>query len=173
MRSNILLQILGATRALAFRYAYVVLLGTGLVFISACERETEIIFVVESSVQTYFDRFVDEARVRGLDVEYATSQVDAHIGDISEPNVIGQCSWSQNHPHSITLDEQYWRTANDLQREFLVFHELGHCVLGRDHVDNSDTNGNCISIMSSGTGDCRVVYHPNNRIKLLDELFSN
>jgi hypothetical protein len=146
-------------------------MGVSILVLNACETEIVVIPVVDSPLQAYFDRFIDEAAVRGLDVAYATSQVDATISDIKEPNVIGQCSWSQTHQHSITLDENYWRKANDLQREFVVFHELGHCVLGLDHVDNSDANGNCTSIMTSGTSDCRVLYTNNNRVRLLDDLF--
>lgn len=152
------------------KYAF---FGMVLLVISACEFEPQVEFVVDSPVEEYYDRFIHEAAIRGLDVEYATSQVPARIADIEEENVIGTCSWSQNHSHNITLDQNYWRTANDMQREFLVFHELGHCVLGRDHVDNSDANGNCISMMSSGTGNCRVFYGQSNRTRLVDELFAN
>lgn len=150
-------------------------LGASLFTISSCEFEIEpqIEYVVDTPVQEYYERFIYEASVRGLDLEYATYQVEASISDIPEHNVIGQCSWDQTHKHAITLDKAYWNSANDLQREFVVFHELGHCVLGRDHVDNSDVNGHCASIMTSGTGDCRVLYIQSNRTKLLNELFSN
>ncbi len=148
-------------------------IGICLLAIYACEPETVIVTVVDTPLQMYFDRFIDEAAVRGLDVSYATYQVDAHIGEITEPNVIGQCSWSQSHQHSITLDKQYWRSANDLQREFVVFHELGHCVLGLQHTDDSDAYGNCLNIMTSGTGNCRVLYTHNNRNRMLDSLFAD
>jgi hypothetical protein len=152
--------------------------GICLLIFSSCELEPVLVYEeeeaqVESSVQGYLDRFVYEARIRGLDVAYATSQVDVGIADIPKPNVIGQCAWSEGHSHAITLDEAYWNRANDLQREFVVFHELGHCVLGSDHRDYSDAYGNCGSIMTSGTSDCRVVYTQNNRTRLLDELFEN
>src|SRR5687768_15501724 len=71
--------------------------GAGILMLSACEEAPEIVFVVDTPLQEYFVRFVDEAYARGLDVEYATSQVDAHIGDITEENVIGTCSWDQTH----------------------------------------------------------------------------
>jgi len=141
--------------------------------ISSCEPDLDVLVVVDNPVQTYFDRFVDEAAIRGIDVAYATSQVEARIGEIEEQNVIGQCSWNQHHQHSIVLEQDYWRNATDLQREFLVFHELGHCVIGRGHRDDSDANGYCMSIMSSGTGECRVVYNQANRERLLNELFSD
>ncbi len=145
-----------------------------LLALSSCEVEPVISYVeVDTSLQDYYERFIDEAAVRGLDIEDATYQVNARIGEISEPNVIGQCSWNQTHVHNILVDEDYWRTASDLQREFLMFHELGHCVLGLDHNDSADARGNCSSIMSSGTGNCRVLYTNTNRKILLDELFSN
>lgn len=149
-----------------------ILIAASILGFSACEVEQEVIFVVEAPLQPYFDRFINEAGNRGIDVAYATSQVEARVGEITQPNVIGQCSWDQTHQHSIVVDQDYWRGANDLQREFLIFHELGHCVLGRDHVDNSDAQGNCVSMMSSGTGNCRVLYTNTNRKKLLDELFT-
>ena len=151
----------------------VIFMVAASLFMTSCEPELEVLVVVDNPVQTYFDRFVDEAAIRGMDVAYATSQVEARIGDIKEQNVIGQCSWNQQHQHSIVLEQDYWRNATDMQREFLVFHELGHCVIGRGHRDESDTNGNCMSIMSSGTGDCRVVYNSSNRDRLLNELFSD
>jgi beta-lactamase regulating signal transducer with metallopeptidase domain len=158
---------------LSIRHSVYLLLGMSVITFNACEIEPQITYVIDEPLEAYYDRFIDEAYMRGLDVEYATYQVDATIGDITTPNVIGTCSWDQTHKHSIVLDKDYWQRATDLQREFLVFHELGHCVLGKDHVDNSDASGNCISIMSSGTGDCRVVYSNSNRNRLIDELFSN
>jgi len=152
------------------RMAYLVA-AMSMLIISSCEVEPQITFIVDTPVQEYYERFIYEAAVRGLNLEYATYQVDATISDIPEHNVIGQCSWSETHQHAITLDRAYWNNASDMQREFVVFHELGHCVLGRAHVDNSDANGNCTSIMTSGAGDCRIVYLQHNRDRLLDELF--
>lgn len=167
---EVLTQIFGKRPRLQPVYVCMVF---GMLTIASCEiEEPQISYVVDVPLQVYFDRFIHEAAARDLDVEYATYQVDAQIGDIIEKNVIGQCAWSGAHQHSITIDEQYWRTANDLQREFVVFHELGHCVLGRDHIDGDDVNGNCVSVMTSGTGPCRILYNSQNRNELLDELFA-
>lgn len=160
-------------RRISARMLVYFILGAAVLTISACEEEPQIVFVVDAPLQEYYERFIYEAAIRGQDLEYATYQVDATISDIPEQNVIGQCSWSQTHSHAITIDKAYWSRANDTQKEFVVFHELGHCVLGRNHIDVADVNGNCESIMTSGTGGCRVTYLHNNRNKLLDELFSN
>src|SRR3989337_2475124 len=86
-------------------------LALSVITFSACEivEAPAVEFVVDEPLQAYYERFIDEAAIRGLDVEYATYQVDAQIADISEPNVIGTCSWSQTHKHSVTVDREYWR----------------------------------------------------------------
>jgi len=48
---------------------------------------------------------------------------------------------------------------------------LGHCVLNREHLDDADNQGNCVSIMTSGTGSCHINYTIATRKNLLDELF--
>jgi hypothetical protein len=48
---------------------------------------------------------------------------------------------------SIVLDKEYWARASYWQRESLVFHELGHCILNRFHVTAYDKDYNPVSIM--------------------------
>lgn len=33
----------------------------------------------------------------------------------------------------IVLDSDYWEKADNYEKESLVFHELGHCILNKDH----------------------------------------
>lgn len=35
----------------------------------------------------------------------------------------------------ILLDIEYWNESDDLDRESLIYHELGHCILNREHND--------------------------------------
>lgn len=39
-------------------------------------------------------------------------------------------------PANIVFDDKWWNDATFFQREQLVFHELGHCVLNRGHKDS-------------------------------------
>lgn len=48
---------------------------------------------------------------------------------------IGLCEYSSVH---IALDSKYWKDANILEREMLVFHELGHCLLDQRHTEGDD-----------------------------------
>lgn len=41
---------------------------------------------------------------------------------------------------SIEIDEGYWNSASDCERESTIFHELGHCYLDLDH-DSSVIQG--------------------------------
>ena len=97
--------------------------------------------------------------------------MSGYIRLITSPNVIGQCAHDPGTPTTVIIDKSYWDNASDLEKEFLVFHELGHCVLNRDHLDESDPFGNCISIMTSGNAQCIINYTPATREGLIDELF--
>jgi hypothetical protein len=37
----------------------------------------------------------------------------------------------------VVLNDAWWELASETERRVLVFHELGHCALGRDHLDTS------------------------------------
>lgn len=72
-----------------------------------------------------------------------------------EGNVIGVCKkWSDGY-RMIEIDPTYWNNMNisDARRKALIYHELGHCILNRQHDDsyiNSSTYGRIPkSIMNS------------------------
>ena len=148
-----------------------ILLVAGLVAFLSCGKDEPIERYVQPSLVPYFDRFVAQGILRGVLLDLEELHVSGYIRLITEPDVIGQCAHSDAEPNSVIIDKVYWDKANDLQREFVVFHELGHCALNRGHLDDADNQGNCISIMNSGTGLCNVLYTTGNRSKMLDELF--
>lgn len=70
----------------------------------------------------------------------------ADLGD-DEDNVIGYCEpWED--AFIIELDQTYWRHAPESERETLILHELGHCVLGRRHRDDYRVLGEGLVIES-------------------------
>ena len=127
---------------------------------------------VDEALWPYFQRFEAEAAARGLTVDLADAYITGYISDIPENQVIGQCSYSSNDPHRVTIDKPFWNQASDLEREFVVFHELGHCYLARVHDESMDAGGICLSIMRSGPGACRDVYNAASRSGLIQELFT-
>ena len=67
---------------------------------------------------------------------------------------------------TITVDETRWADLCPLQRRALIFHELGHCVLMRDHTNDGDP----ISYMNPALRTC--TYYEQNIDALDAELFN-
>lgn len=49
------------------------------------------------------------------------------------PDTIGLCAIEPRATPLITIDRAYWAKASDIEKETLMFHELGHCRLKRKH----------------------------------------
>lgn len=125
---------------------------------------------VDVGLWPYFQRFEEEALKRNIKVDLHEANITGYITDISNYKIRGQCSNSDNS-HQLTIDKPSWNNASESEKEFLVFHELGHCYLGRVHDESMDSKGICLSIMRSGTGECRDMYNTATRTALIDELF--
>ncbi|MEP7320913.1 MAG: hypothetical protein ABI761_03300 [Saprospiraceae bacterium] len=127
---------------------------------------------VDMALWPYFKRFEDEAALRDINVDLQNAHITGFISDIPTEHVQGLCSHSSSDPKKVTVDLPFWDRASDQSREFVIFHELGHCYLGRSHDESKDSDGFCLSIMRSSQEDCRDNYTEFTRKKYLDELFS-
>lgn len=47
-------------------------------------------------------------------------------------HILGQCI-TFDDANLIVVDKTFWATASDFNKRSLIFHELGHCLLGRGH----------------------------------------
>jgi len=119
----------------------------------------------------FFERFEVEAAARGLTFDLDLHRLETSLEPIDEGNVVGQCEWHSHAPEHVIIDMEFWENASDLAREYVMFHELGHCILFREHDNSESPFGNCLSIMASGTTDCRFGYNSETREYYLDELF--
>ncbi len=128
--------------------------------------------LVDQRLIPYFQTFEKEGALRGVNVNLNDVPVTGTIASIQEDNIAGTCSYQVSEPHAVTIDLEYWNAASTLGRELVVFHELGHCYLGRGHLETAFANGICTSIMNSGTSGCYIAYTAANRDYYLDELFS-
>ena len=97
-------------------------------------------------VDYYVDIFKDIAEIESIDVGF---------GFVSESEMEGKAGLCIKHNNmgkryaEIWLNLDEWEYYNDLQREWLVLHELGHCVLNKDHNDRKLSDGCPESIMRS------------------------
>lgn len=127
---------------------------------------------VDEALWIYFERFEEEAAERGLDIDLTAEDLTGEIVDLDEDQVVGQCTYGTHITNEVTIDRAFWNRANTFTRELVVFHELGHCQLLRGHDESETQQGVCLSIMASGTTDCRTNYRTSTRDAYLDELFS-
>jgi hypothetical protein len=144
----------------------------GMVFLTGCRREETTVLYIDSNLREYFDRFAEEGNRRGLHMDYNTIRVEGFISNTLAAGINGQCQHDENHPDRVLVSQDYWNRASAMEKEFLVFHELGHCYLKRSHLDTQDSSGTCTSIMHSGAHVCRNGYAKQTRDTYLDELFN-
>ncbi|MEM0994276.1 MAG: hypothetical protein AAGI49_14650 [Bacteroidota bacterium] len=139
-----------------------------LLLLNACEQEeVDAEVFVDEDLVAYFDLFVEEGAKRGVAVDL--SEISGYIEQITSLSVAGNCTRATN---TIRIDEVFWRSQPDWEKEYVVFHELGHCYLQRGHKNTFDEATNlCSSIMNSGNSACDVKYFGKNRAPYLDELF--
>ncbi len=148
-------------------------------FLLSCSEHDEIEIIpvkfpgVDPELKAYFQRFENEAAVRGLTVDLTASAITGTILEIDENHVLGRCSFPRAQPNHVTIDQSFWRLGTDLFREFVVFHELGHCFLFRPHLEDRFSNGACASIMRSGSGPCLDNYSQRTRRLYVNELFDH
>jgi len=130
--------------------------------------------IMDEKLAPYFEIFEEEAATRGIIFNNEVEQIEGYLQNIIDDGVIGACRRNdgEGKNRSTFFDEAYWDNATDLEKQYVVFHELGHCFLELDHDDNENEKGECISIMASGIGSCRDNFNELTRDELLDELFS-
>ena len=150
-----------------------------IIFIQACisddflvqEEQYQQYNNVDIALWPYFESFEKEALNNDLRFDLNALEITGEIEKIPEQGVAGTCQYGLHVSH-VTIDEKFWNSASFLEREFVVYHELGHCVLERNHTEASFVNGICKSLMRSGLGVCRDAYNNSNRSYYIEELFS-
>lgn len=136
------------------------------------DKDTKAYPLVDEDLWLYFESFEKEAQTRGLNYDLDALEITGIIEEISDEGVAGTCQYGQ-HIHHVTVDKSFWNNASNLRREMVVYHELGHCVLHKDHTEDYNREGTCLSIMNSGTAPCTVAYTHQNREYYINELFAN
>ncbi len=108
----------------------------------------------------YVDQFKNEAKTQGLSIEDQDLVIrygnEEEVKTKSKVNrALAICTQEQGVP-TVVVDEKWWKDKlptldhhEDLA-ELVLFHELGHCILGRHHKDDIDAQNRIpASIMNS------------------------
>ena len=136
----------------------------------SCQKQTAMA-VVDDEMKVHYEAFEYEAASRGKAIDLEKLQVNGHIAQIDIEDVIGQ-SIKEGSNITIKVDPVYWEKANYMERELLIFHELGHAILEREHQDATIRFNQCTSIMRSSSSVCKCNYNSSTRVQYLNELFN-
>lgn len=151
--------------------------------INSCKKESNNNFIVriDPEFEPVVDSFVKAAADRGYNISITNLiiQYDSALDSryCAASNAI---SSTNNVQKIIYVNAKLKCWQNSRQLETLLFHEMGHCLLGRDHTNEQLPNGDPKSMMYPGDismyapcsypigNDCNVLY---KREYYLNELF--
>ena len=88
------------------------------------------------------------------------------IAEVTSQNADGECR-ADHGKRTITLDSEWIRYTEE-RKESVLFHELGHCVLGLDH-DNRKCGDRPCSIMNSSAPGTK--NYGEHKSQYLEDLF--
>lgn len=118
-------------------------LGTLLGFLLqlvGCGEHHEV--VQDAELKPYLDRFVQSAQeIGGQDLSAQASELSLKLTPLSTGNKIesiqGQCV-NTDGVMKVEINPDVWPNLNENDREKLLYHEFGHCLLGRGHVGGTN-----------------------------------
>ena len=125
---------------------------------------------VDSNLSWFVKSFLHEAAKRNkvIDLNYLSIEFSNKLDDDAE--VIGFCR-KIGPVKLIKINSAFWATATYTEKEELVFHEMAHCVLNRDHCnERTEDKSRFVSIMSEYSGP--KIDYLTNRDEYVQELFS-
>lgn len=85
-----------------------------------------------SGFESYVEYFESEHNKRLNPININNLVVEFKDTTWFSPNTIGICYYGGRVP-VIHIDPEFWETADEETRIALMFHELGHCILGQKH----------------------------------------
>lgn len=120
-------------------------------------------------LQILLKNFVDECSKQGIVFADLASTISLRFGNLQAHG--GSCR-PNSRPKIITIDSVAWRILSSRAKEMLVYHELAHCLLNRQHENSVLALGECKSWMRSGNTGCSI-NSANSRWReyYVDELF--
>lgn len=141
----------------SLRFLMLVIASSWLVV--GCGSQIPDVVSIEPQYLVYTNRFVEISAQVGAPVSYTDLIVKTEsLGS----NVLGQCtpaSRPDNNKttgdvnaeefHNVVRISPTLRNMSSDSMKNVIFHELGHCTLGRGHDDTRFVNGNAASLMNS------------------------
>ena len=149
---------------------------SGFLCFTSCKNSKE--YSVDPSFIDYLQRFETEGTARGKTFDPEANGLIIEFGNLANGDA-GLTHYEK--PIRIQIDRTYWDAISksagaDLMKEDLIFHELGHGLLNRAHINTTLANGDWKSMMCGGdkvnNRSWNINYHGERRKYYVDELFN-
>jgi hypothetical protein len=136
------------------------------------------IYLVNDEFKPYVQSFMLESAKRQQAFDFNKTGLIIEFADL-DTNTAGLCHFEK--PIRIQIDREYWekitgKSGDSLMKEQVIFHELGHGFLKRDHDNSLLPNGDWKSLMCGGSDKKRssnINYRGIRRNYYIDELFDS
>ncbi len=102
------------------------------------EKEHVELFQVDQTFMPYVQNFELVSSEEGRDVKI--TDLIVAFGPTNSITETGVCEIATNETPRVTINQGIWNTLNNHDRQEVIFHELGHCVLRRRHQDGEVRN---------------------------------
>lgn len=154
-------------------FAIIALIGSMIFF--SCKDPNQ--FSVDSTFLPYLNRFDSLAAIRGKFFNERTNGLIIEFANLTDNNA-GLTHYEK--PIRIQIDRTYWNEISnypgaDVMKEDLIFHELGHGLLNRNHLNDVLENDDWKSLMCGGTQvnnrPWNINYRGIRREYYINELF--
>lgn len=126
------------------------LLVLSLMLLFCCNKKSDFtpLFAVPDEFKPYVDSFWQQAASHGVSLQ--TNNLIIKYDSTLPLNICGQSnviSADNNIQKIISINPHLKCWNNGVELETLIFHEMGHCILGRSHDNSLLPNGSPKSIM--------------------------
>ncbi len=128
----------------------------------------------DEAFASYIEEFEQLGKTNSGDVSFTIGDIPVNFGNIENENYQGVCYTYTDGTREVIIRQTWWDSHTDDYRRSLIYHELGHCRLDREHLDDTyEVDGEImkVSMMNS------VIVRPRDYNRFSDhyhkELFNN
>lgn len=107
-------------------------------FLTGCSvfKSTKKIVSIDNNLVEYVNDFVNESKLYGKPV--VIDSLFVYFVPRLPGSTVALCYMTGimgDGIPTVQIDREFWTGASQTTKEVIIFHELGHCVLFREHLD--------------------------------------
>src|SRR6185295_7171420 len=104
-----------------------------IILLFGCKKDKDFVYDVPQEFEPIVQRFITEAATRGHQVTINNLIIKYDLSSSTNFCATSNVITTANDVQKIIYIKSLNCWQNDVQLETMIFHELGHCILGREH----------------------------------------